>query len=70
MSTQISNSERLGYSSKEVAALLGCSEKHIKNLIEAGELQSVKFGKRRIIPASALLHKLEGQVNASEDKAA
>lgn len=51
-----------GYSAKEVAASLGCSEKHIKNLMKLGDIPSVKLGQRRIILDSDLRKALEARV--------
>lgn len=48
------NAPRLGYSSREVAESLGCSEKHVKNLMKSGEIPSVKLGARRIVLAADL----------------
>lgn len=46
--------ERLAYSPGEVAKLLGCTRQHIHNMIARGDLPSVKLGRKRLIPASAL----------------
>lgn len=45
---------RLAYSAAEVAPMLGCTRQHINNMIARGELRSVKLGRRRLIPASAI----------------
>jgi excisionase family DNA binding protein len=45
---------RLGWSTREVAEMLGCSKRHIINQIKAGELPSVKLGNRRLVLAADL----------------
>lgn len=46
--------ERLAYSVKESASLLGLSESTIKAEVQTGRLKSKKVGGRRIIPTWAL----------------
>lgn len=51
--------ERLAYSTAEVAAAIGASEGLVKRLLASGEIGSVKLGGRRLIPAAALALALE-----------
>jgi excisionase family DNA binding protein len=44
--------ERLAYSPSEMAVALGVSRNTIHNWITAGQLRTVKLGRRRLIPAS------------------
>jgi excisionase family DNA binding protein len=53
---------RLGYSAREVADALGCSERHVKNLMKSGAIPSVKLGERRIVRAADLQKALEDRV--------
>jgi excisionase family DNA binding protein len=41
--------DRLAYSPRELAELLGVTRQHIHNLIARGEIASVKLGSRRLI---------------------
>jgi excisionase family DNA binding protein len=45
--------KRRGYSIKEVAEMHGCCERTVINLIEQGELQVRRLGRKVIIPAAA-----------------
>ncbi|MGH9287513.1 MAG: helix-turn-helix domain-containing protein [Acidimicrobiales bacterium] len=54
MSTQPIDVERIAYSPAEFAAAVGCSRQHVQNLIARGELPSVKLGRKRLIPRTAL----------------
>lgn len=38
----------------EVAAYLRCGRTHVFHLLKSGELQSVKVGRKRLIPADAV----------------
>jgi len=46
--------ERIAYTIPEAAEALGVSRAHVYNLIREGRLRSVKFGRSRRIPATAL----------------
>jgi excisionase family DNA binding protein len=46
---------RLTYSADEVAALLGLSRAKVYDAIRAGELPSLRFGRRVVVPVRALL---------------
>jgi excisionase family DNA binding protein len=46
--------ERLAYSPQEVADKLGVSRAMVYAQVSSGELRSIKFGGRRLIPASVL----------------
>ena len=52
----IERSERLVYSVAEVAQLLGLSLNGAYNCIKAGEIPSVKIGKKRLVVPKAMLH--------------
>ena len=45
---------QLGYSIRNAARAVDCSERTIYNLVDAGKLRMVKVGRRSIIPASDL----------------
>ena len=44
----------------DVSTRLGLSERTIHRLIAKGEMPSVRFGRRRLIPTAALAEKLAG----------
>jgi excisionase family DNA binding protein len=44
----------IGYSIRNAARAVDCSERTIYNLVDAGKLRIVKVGRRSIIPASDL----------------
>ncbi|MHA7818111.1 MAG: helix-turn-helix domain-containing protein [Erythrobacter sp.] len=55
MSLSISSDERqLGYSIKNAARAVDCSERTIYNLVASGRLRLIKVGRRSIVPASDL----------------
>lgn len=39
---------------KEAADLMGISLRHLLNLIDAGEIRTIKLGRRRMVPVAAL----------------
>ncbi len=45
---------RVAYSPAEFAEALGVSRQHVHNMIGRGELQSMKLGKARRIPATEI----------------
>ena len=51
--------EKLGYSVEDAAPILGVGRTTIFELIAKGQLESVKIGRRRIIPADALQRLLD-----------
>jgi excisionase family DNA binding protein len=51
---QARGDDRAGYDVTEVATRLGVSERTVWDLINTEQLRSVKVGRRRVIPASAL----------------
>lgn len=51
---------RKAWSIDETAETLGVTSRHIRNLIERGELRSVKAGRRRLIPDAVLEDFLNG----------
>lgn len=50
---------RLAYGPEEAAEALGVGRTHIFDLMRRGEIASIKSGRRRLIPASALHAYLE-----------
>jgi excisionase family DNA binding protein len=53
---------RLAYSPEEVAQVLGLSRSAIYALLSDGSLRSLKVGRRRVIPATAVDVFLNGEV--------
>lgn len=53
--------DRLAYSIDEAGEALGVTDRHIRNLIERGDIRSVKLGRRRVIPATVLEALLAGR---------
>jgi excisionase family DNA binding protein len=45
---------------EEAAALLGISESSVRRSIAAGELHSIKLGRRRLVPVAAIEDLLRG----------
>lgn len=56
---------RLTYSVAEAAAEIGISESHAYRLVAAGELPSIRLGRRIVVPKAALAEWLAKQVQAS-----
>jgi excisionase family DNA binding protein len=54
MATERNNSQRLAYSIREVGRLLGVGKNTVCNLLDTGELERVKIGKRTLIRAADL----------------
>jgi excisionase family DNA binding protein len=52
--------EKIGYSAEEASSILGVGRTTVFGLVASGELESVKVGRRRIIPADALQRFLDG----------
>lgn len=44
---------------KEAAELYGISLRHMVNLLDAGQVPSLKLGKRRMVPYAALVQHIE-----------
>lgn len=57
--------DRLAWSIEETAAAFGVTPRHIRNLIERGQLRSVTLGRRRVIPTEELNRILAGEEVAS-----
>ncbi|HEX5994139.1 MAG TPA: helix-turn-helix domain-containing protein [Jiangellales bacterium] len=57
--TAILGSERLAYSAKEAADLIGVTERHMRRLIADEVIRSVKRNGRRLIPRDELLAYIE-----------
>lgn len=45
----------LTLSHEQAAEVLGCSPRHVRNLLDAGELPAVKIGRRRRVSAAGLV---------------
>jgi excisionase family DNA binding protein len=52
------STERLAYKPAEAADIIGVSRQFIYNKINDGTLRTVKVGKRRLVPRSAILELL------------
>ncbi len=52
--------ERLAWSIDEAAAAVGVTPRHMRNLIERGQIRTVRLGRRRVIPAAVLAEVLDG----------
>jgi excisionase family DNA binding protein len=52
--------ERLTLTADEVAALLGISRSKVYDAIHAGELPSIRFGRRVLVPASRFYDLVNG----------
>jgi excisionase family DNA binding protein len=52
MQTQIITFPRLGYSFAELEVLVGLSRSTLHRMVARGELQTVKRGRRRLVPVS------------------
>lgn len=52
-------SNRLAYSMQEAAKQIGISRQRLYELVDAGEIESVKLGGRRLIRETALIALLE-----------
>ena len=46
--------QKLAYSASEAAETLGCSERHIRDMVNEGQIRVVRLGRRLLIPAEAL----------------
>jgi excisionase family DNA binding protein len=57
--------ERIAYSPAELAAAVGVTRQHIQNMINRGEIASVKLGRRRLIPADVVERLLAGTDDAA-----
>ena len=44
----------MAFSAKEAAETLGCSERHIRDMVNEGQIRVVRLGRRLLIPADAL----------------
>jgi excisionase family DNA binding protein len=58
--------EKIGYSVEETAEVLDLSPRQVQYLIARGEIESVKSGRRRLIPAEAprdYLNRLRAEQN-------
>jgi excisionase family DNA binding protein len=60
--------ERLAYSPTELAQALGCTRQHIQNLIARGEIDSIKLGRKRLIPRHVVDKLLDGQAESGRHR--
>lgn len=51
---QPANAQRLAYSVREVASALGISNDLVRSMVQRGELQAIRLGRRVVIPAAEL----------------
>ena len=51
--------DRVAYTVPEAAALLSVSVRKLQTMIASGEIHSIKIGKLRRVPASAIAERLE-----------
>lgn len=49
---------------KEAAELYGISHRHMVNLLDAGEIPSLKLGRRRMVSYAALVEHIESRLTA------
>ena len=49
---------------KEAAALYGISLRHMVNLLDAGEIPSLKLGRRRMVAYAALVEHIERNIKS------
>jgi excisionase family DNA binding protein len=54
METQYVSLPRLGYSFAEVELMTGLSRSSLYRMVDRGELQTIKHGRRRLIPEKQL----------------
>lgn len=54
--------EKVGYSVEETAHALGVGRTTVYELLSNGELESIKVGRRRIIPADAVRNYFKHQL--------
>jgi len=66
LSEQIGKS--LAFSASEVAKLLGVSKNTVYKAIHAGQIPSIRWGKKILIPRVALMRMLEEAGNTKTDK--
>ncbi len=46
--------QKLAYNCKEAGETLGVSERHIRDMVNEGQLRTVRLGRRLLIPTEAL----------------
>jgi excisionase family DNA binding protein len=56
--SEVAKTDRLAFGCQEAADTIGVSRQYIYNLMRRGQLRTVKVGRRRLIPRSALLELL------------
>jgi excisionase family DNA binding protein len=62
--------EKLGLSVDEAAEVIGIGRSVLYALVTAGEIESVKIGRRRVIPVDAVERYFDSLVAAARDEAA
>ena len=45
---------KMAFSAKEAAETLGVSERHIRDMVNEGQIRVVRLGRRLLIPADSL----------------
>jgi len=45
---------KMAFSAKEAADTLGVSERHVRDMVNEGQIRVVRLGRRLLIPAEAL----------------
>ena len=58
--------EQLLLNTRDAAKLLSISDRHIRELIATGAIRSIKIGRRRLVPRSALAAYVESLLAASD----
>lgn len=62
--------EKVGYSVEETMQATGLGRSTVYELLGSGELESIKVGRRRIVPADAITQFMNAKRAATADKAA
>jgi excisionase family DNA binding protein len=59
--------EKIGYSVEEAVTAMGVGRTTVYELIGSGELESIKVGRRRVIPADSIRAYFDSRRAASHD---
>jgi excisionase family DNA binding protein len=57
----------LFYSTAQAAQLLNCSSEHVRQLIDRGELEGRRIGRKILVPVSAIA-KVQGDIPAPHEQ--
>lgn len=57
--------EKMGYSPKDAADYLGCSERHVRTMIDSGQIRAGQLGQRVIVHRSELDRVMLGEAGAA-----